>query len=150
MGNDLESLGFRPRRTKIVTQDEVALTGLILTFSGFIFVPMTVVGVPPDAFLGLLISIAGFIIVLWRLRYVSRVFAEGYEVKGRVILIRMYMATSYFLTKIAYCAQGQDYEVDKGIWSSRFWKRPVKVGEEIALIVDPKNPRRIFLMDRFR
>lgn len=143
-----------PRTAKIVCEDDVTLLGVIVSIFGLLFLPMTLVGIPSGAYLGLLLFPVGLAVVFFRIRHVREAFALGEEVLASVTDCRGPIPkTGQFILRLAYDVGGIDYVVKKAVSPTRFglkrFRHPFAAGDEVVIFVHPRHRRSVFLRDRF-
>lgn len=144
--------GLKPTILSVIKGDGQAALGSLLVVFGFISLPMIIFNEPKQAYLGLLVPLAGLVLLSVRVRVIRGVFSEGEEVVARVascVVVQGLGSIPTSSTKLTYHFRGEDYEVQTYLFSKRYWRRPFDAGDEILLVVDARNPKRVFPRDLF-
>lgn len=144
---------LKPTLLNVIKRDGLAATGTLLVVVGFVFVPMIVFNEPRQAYFGLLIPLVGSTLICWRVMAIRGVFSKGEEVVATVascVVGQFGENIPTSVTKFAYRFHGEKYEVQTYLFSKkRYWGAAFKAGDEVVLVVDSKNPKRVFPRDLF-
>jgi hypothetical protein len=142
-----------PSFFSIVQADYVALLSFLFPIAMWgLFIFNRYIASGPDRadaasfFLRLAIAatVIGIPLLIWRIRTFQAHFARGVEVAGKVTGIGFRRDRGRI--EYAYSYQGQTYHGANAIHKISK-TRYLKPGDEVALLVDPDNPKRAFVRD---
>lgn len=108
--------------------------------------PLTGASAPFFFYLGLVTTLIGVPVFIWRVRSFQALFARGVEVPGRVASISFYRDRGR--VEYAYTYEGNTYQGGNAIMKTGRTKA-LQPGDEVVLIVDKDNPKRALIRDLY-
>jgi|GEM_PF-1534488 len=144
-----------PSAWTVIKEDSFALVCVVICITVLLFVPMTIVGIPPEAYLGLAVLPVGILFLAWRVLTIRRIFLHGPEVEATIAKISYLppYGPPLWELELKYMYEGREYKIRQEVFGRRMvpWREkvPYKLSDKTVLVVDPRKPERTFLKDRF-
>ncbi|TEU11420.1 MAG: DUF3592 domain-containing protein [Anaerolineales bacterium] len=108
--------------------------------------PLTGADAPFFLYLGIITTLIGIPLLVWRIRSFQAMFTRGVEVPGRITNISFYRDRGR--VEYAYTYQGQTYQGGNAVRKTGRTKA-LQPGGEVVLIVDRDNPKRALIRDLY-
>jgi hypothetical protein len=103
-------------------------------------------GAPAFLYLGIITTLIGVPLFVWRWRSFQSVFARGRVVTGRIASVSF--SRDRGRVEYSYEYSGQRYHGGNAIMKTKRTKA-LQEGDEVELIVDPENPKRALIRDLY-
>jgi hypothetical protein len=93
-----------------------------------------------------IVTVVGLLLLLWRIRTIRKVFAEGDEVPGVITGIFFYRDRGR--VEYAYTYQGQEYQSGNAIHLTAL-TRSLTPRQAVTIMVDSLNPKHAFVRELY-
>jgi hypothetical protein len=140
----------RPPIFRIIGTDYTALQGAVfpIVFLGlYVVLPLLGERMPSSfIYIALAVTVIALAVLTWRYRLILSIFDDGQEVSGtisNIVFFRDRGTISYI-----YTYQGQKFESYNPVLRNKR-TRALKIGDEVALLVDRNHPKRAFIRDLY-
>jgi hypothetical protein len=94
----------------------------------------------------LAVTIISLSVLIWRVRTLYSVFADGFEVPAIIHSVSFFRGRGR--VEYVYTYQGQKYLSGNAVQKTR-WAEALKVGDQVIVVVDRKKPKRAFIRDLY-
>ncbi len=92
------------------------------------------------------LTVAGVVVISWRIRLIKSAFEDGWQIKGNVITVSFFRdrgRVSYL-----YDIQGQRYQSSNAIMKHRV-SAGLQSGQSVLIVANKENPKIAFIRDLY-
>jgi len=108
--------------------------------------PLTGADAPLFLYLGLIATVVGIPLLLWRVRSFQSMFRRGIQVRGRITDVSFYRDRGR--VEYSYTYEGQTYAGGNAVQKTGR-SEALQPGGEVTLLVDPEKPQRAVIRDLY-